>query len=133
MFDLVCDIEEYPKFVPLCRALQITDRREKGSKVLVRADMTMAYGMLSETFTTQVLMNTEARTIDTRYIDGPFHHLDNQWLFRETPDEGCTIEFMVDYELKNSLLSLASSGVFETAFNRFVDAFEKRANAIYGS
>ena len=132
MYDLVCDVENYPEFVPLCRSLNVKDKRTKGSKSLIVADMTMAYGALSETFTTQVLMNEQDLEIDTRYIDGPFSHLDNQWKFKPLEDTTCCIEFMVDYQLKNRLLSVAAGAIFETAFGRFVEAFEKRAQQLYG-
>ena len=96
------------------------------------ADMTMAYKMLSETFTTQVLMDPEDLKIDVKYIDGPFKHLDNQWRFTDLGNCSCEISFMVDYELKSKMLALAAGAVFEIAFGRFVDAFEARANEIYG-
>ena len=67
----------------LCKSLTIRDRRERDGKTLILADMTMAYKMLSETFTTQVLMDREALKIDVKYIEGPFRHLDNQWQFEE--------------------------------------------------
>ena len=131
MFDLVCDIESYPEFVPLCTSLRITSERDKGSKRLLIADMTMAYQFLSETFTTQVLMDTEHLSIDVKYLDGPFKHLDNEWRFEELSEGRCRIYFMVDYELRNRMLAVAAGTVFEMAFGRFVSAFEQRADAVY--
>jgi len=132
MFNLVCDVEHYPEFVPLCQSLNVTQRREKGEKTLLMADMTMAYKMLSETFTTQVLMNREALAIDVKYIEGPFKHLDNNWTFEPLDDNSCEITFHLDYELRSKMLAMAAGAVFEVAFGRFVDAFEKRADAVYG-
>ena len=132
MFDLVCDVEQYPEFVPLCRSLAIKSEREKGTKRLILADMTMAYQMLSETFTTQVVMDRNALTIDVKYIDGPFKHLDNEWRFESLDENCCRVHFMVDYELRNRMLAMAAGTVFEMAFGRFVSAFERRANEVYG-
>lgn len=131
MFDLVCDVEHYPKFVPLCQTLTVKSRKEKAGKILMMADMTMAYKMLSETFTTQVLMNEEALTIDVKYIDGPFKHLDNQWSFKDIEDGKCEVTFLLDYELRSKMLQLAAGAVFDVAFGKFVDAFEGRADAVY--
>ena len=131
MYDLVCDVEKYPEFVPLCKSLRIQKRRSKGAKSVLIADMTMAYQMLSETFTTQVIMNQETLAIDVKYIDGPFKHLDNEWRFQPTSDSGCDIGFMIDYELRSRALSIAAGAVFDMAFGRFVTAFEKRADEIY--
>lgn len=131
MFDLVCDVESYPEFVPLCQSLTIKSLRERDSKSILLADMTMAYKMLSETFTTQVLMKSDELEIDVKYIEGPFSHLDNTWKFEETGQHECCVHFMVDYELRSKMLSMAAGAVFELAFARFVDAFETRANSVY--
>ncbi len=131
MFKLVCDVESYPKFVPLCQSLNVKSTKERDSKTLMMADMTMAYKMLSETFTTQVLMNEETLTIDVKYIDGPFKHLDNQWQFKDLEGGKCEVTFLLDYELRSKMLALAAGAVFDMAFAKFVDAFEARADKIY--
>ena len=132
MYDLVCDVECYPEFVPLCRSLNVKSRKERDGKTLMLADMTMAYNMLSETFTTQVFMDPKNLEIDVKYIDGPFKHLDNQWRFIELEDDACEVCFLIDYELRNRMLAMAAGAVFEVAFGRFVSAFEARADDIYG-
>jgi len=131
MFNLVCDVDNYPQFVPLCQSLSVNQRREKAYKTLIMADMTMAYKMLSETFTTQVLMNRETLEIDVKYIEGPFKHLDNKWSFKALGENECEISFLLDYELRSKMLAMAAGAVFEVAFGRFVDAFEKRADEVY--
>lgn len=131
MFALVCDVEQYPQFVPLCQSLTVKSRKERDGKTLMMADMTMAYKMLSETFTTQVLMKPEPLEIDVKYIDGPFKHLNNTWRFEALDESRCRVNFMIDYELKSKMLAMAAGTVFELAFGRFVDAFEKRADLVY--
>ena len=131
MYKLVCDVENYPKFVPLCQTLNVKSTKERNGKILMLADMTMAYKMLSETFTTQVLMNHEDLQIDVKYIEGPFKHLDNQWKFKDLEDGKCEVSFVLDYELRSKMLAMAAGAVFDIAFGKFVDAFENRANEIY--
>lgn len=131
MFDLVADIEQYPKFVPMCRSLSVRSRKERGNKKLAIADMTMAHSFLSETFTCQVLADRAALEINVKYIDGPFSNLDNQWSFKPLGENQCEIHFVVDYELKSRMLAMAAGAVFERAFNKFVSAFEARADAVY--
>ena len=133
MHDLVCDVEKYPEFVPLCKSLKVKKRRERGEKAVIIADMTMAYKMFSETFSTQVVMNNKTLDIDVKYLDGPFHHLVNQWRFKPVEDNCCEIHFMIDYELRSKVLALAASAVFDRAFSHFVEAFEDRADFVYGS
>jgi len=134
MFDLIADIERYPEFLPMCDSLTIRSRREKGDRVLLVADMTVGYKMIHETFTSQVYLFRQDLLIDVKYIDGPFKHLENRWRF--FPIEGadaCEVDFYIDYEFKNKMLSMVMGSVFDMAFRRFVTAYEARANEIYGT
>src|SRR5580765_8476998 len=73
MFALVADVERYPEFVPLCRALAVKSRSEKedGVEVLV-ADMTVAYKLVRETFTSRVTLDKARLHILVEYLSGPF-------------------------------------------------------------
>ena len=72
MFELVADVEKYPRFVPLCQSLHVRGRRmlADGREVLV-ADMTVAYKVFRETFTSQVVLDRERSEIVVSYLDGP--------------------------------------------------------------
>jgi len=132
MFDLIADIERYPEFLPMCEALTIRSRREKGERVLLIADMTVGYKMIRETFTSQVYLFRQDLLIDVKYIDGPFKHLENRWRFfpiAEAP--ACEVDFYIDYEFKNKMLSMLMGSVFDMTFRRFVSAYEARADEIY--
>jgi len=134
MFALVADIERYPEFVPLCKALRIRTRdtsKEDGDEILI-ADMTVAYKLFSETFTSRVTLNRENRTIRVEYLDGPFNHLDNRWTFTDTGEHESEIDFFIAYELKSMSLQLLLGGMFDQAFGKFSEAFEKRADTVYG-
>ncbi|MFC5385464.1 type II toxin-antitoxin system RatA family toxin [Aquamicrobium segne] len=131
MFELVADVERYPEFVPLCEALNVQSRRERDDKTLLVASMSVGYKAISETFTTQVLLKPQERVIEVKYIDGPFKYLSNIWDFQEE-DGGCLVRFFIDYEFKSRLLSAVMGSVFDRAFRMFAEAFEKRADVIYG-
>ncbi len=131
MYALVADIERYPEFLPLCEALTIRSRRERDGKELLLADMTVGYKAIRETFTTQVLLTPSERTIDVKYIEGPFKYLDNRWRFEETADGGCSVHFYIDYEFKNRILGALMGSMFDRAFRMFSEAFEARADKIY--
>lgn len=134
MFALVADVERYPEFLPMCEALTIRSSRERDGKTFLVADMTVGYKLVRETFTTQVYLQPEENRIDVQYVDGPFRHLENRWLFLLVEDENaCRVEFFIEYEFKNPVLSLMMGSMFDTAFRKFTDAFEKRADEIYGT
>ena len=131
MFDLVADVEQYPQFLPLCEALKVGSRKERDGKVLLLADMTVGYKAIRETFTTQVLLNKAERTIDVKYIDGPFKYLDNRWRFEPAGEGQSIVHFYIDYEFKSRILGALMGSMFDRAFRMFSDAFEKRADSIY--
>ncbi len=131
MFDLVADVERYPEFVPMCEALTVRSRRERDGRTALVADMTVGYKAIRETFTTQVLLKPDEKAIDVKYIDGPFKYLSNAWRF-EPADGGCNVCFFIDYEFKSRILGAVMGAMFDRAFRMFSEAFEKRADVIYG-
>jgi coenzyme Q-binding protein COQ10 len=137
MFDLVADVERYPEFVPLCRALKIRQRRPNadGTETIV-ADMTVSFKLVKETFTSEVTLDRTGRKIDVRYLRGPFANLENHWTFEprsEDKDEGaCDVGFFIAYEFKSRMLAMLMGTVFDAAFAKFSAAFEKRADVVYG-
>ena len=133
MFDLVADVERYPEFVPLCRSLTLRSRQpmEGGREILV-ADMTVAYKMIRETFTSRVTLDRTNFTILTHYIQGPFRHLENRWHFRALGSAQTEVVFTIAYDFKNRALAALMGAMFDRAFRKFASAFEARADAIYG-
>lgn len=132
MYALVADVEKYPEFLPLCEALNVRSRRERDGREILVADMTVGYKAIRETFATQVLLTPEANTIDVKYLDGPFRYLTNEWKFVAADGGGSDVEFFIDYEFKSRILGALMGTMFDRAFRMFAEAFEKRADAIYG-
>jgi coenzyme Q-binding protein COQ10 len=132
MFALVVDVEEYPKFLPLCRALRVISRSTEDGRETLVASMEVGYKAIRETFTTKVVCEKSLLKIRVNYIDGPFKHLENTWSFREAGESECHVDFKIDYEFKNRMLSMLMGGMFDMAFRRFAEAFEKRADEVYG-
>jgi coenzyme Q-binding protein COQ10 len=133
MFDLVADVESYPQFLPMCEALAVKSRRERDSKTLLVADMTVGYKLIRETFTSQVLLDRADLVIDTKYLDGPFRYLKNRWYFEADSEGTCKVHFNIDYEFKSRMLGMVMGSMFDIAFRKFSQAFEERADKIYGA
>jgi coenzyme Q-binding protein COQ10 len=133
MFDLVADVERYPEFVPMCKALKVRQRTSKpdGTEVIV-ADMTVSFQLVRETFTSRVTLDRPNLNILVEYLQGPFSKLENRWTFEAKPDEACDVGFFISYEFKSRMLAVLMGAMFDAAFQRFAAAFEKRADAIYG-
>lgn len=132
MFDLVADVEKYPQFVPLCSALTIKSRTEKDGTTVMVADMTVAYKIIRETFTSRVMLDRANRTILVEYLSGPFKRMQNRWSFHPMGEDACDVEFFIDYEFRSRTLAMLMGAMFDAAFRRFATAFEHRADEIYG-
>jgi coenzyme Q-binding protein COQ10 len=133
MFALVADVEKYPEFVPLCRALKVRKRSAgaDGNEIVI-ADMTAAYKLLSETFKSRVTLDQPRLKILVEYLEGPFSRLENRWEFHPAGEKICDVKFFISYEFRSRTLALLMGAMFDAAFRRFADAFEKRADAVYG-
>jgi coenzyme Q-binding protein COQ10 len=133
MFELVSDVEKYPKFVPLCSALKVKSRASMGDgNTVMIADMTVAYKMIRQTFTSRVTLDRPGLKIVVEYLDGPFSRMQNRWTFHPAPDGACEIEFFIDYEFRSRTFGLLMGAMFDAAFRKFAAAFEKRADDVYG-
>jgi coenzyme Q-binding protein COQ10 len=125
LFDLVADIESYPKFLPWCVGARILKREGN----MITADLMVGFKMFRETFTSEVTLDRPQR-IDVRYVKGPLKHLNNHWVFN--PMEGGTqIDFLIDFEFRSVLLRRVMQPLFHEAVRVMVSAFGARAKALY--
>jgi coenzyme Q-binding protein COQ10 len=131
MFDLVADVEKYPQFVPLCGSLKVKSRTAKENATVLIADMTVAYKLIHQTFTSRVTLDKANLKILVEYLDGPFSRMQNRWTFQPTGENACEVEFFIDYEFKSRTLAILMGAMFDAAFRRFAAAFEKRADDVY--
>ncbi len=133
MYDLVADVPRYPEFLPWNSAARIRSRQmQADGRELVLAELVISFKVFRERFTSRVTLDPVARRIDTAYLDGPFRHLQSFWTFADHPD-GCEVEFFVDFEFRNAVLQKLIGIVFNDAMLRIVQAFEDRAQALYGA
>jgi coenzyme Q-binding protein COQ10 len=133
MFDLVADVEHYPEFVPLCRSLRVRKRSTGEGRDVVIADMTVAYKLIYETFTSRVTLDRRSLEILVEYLEGPFRKMNNRWRFHPAGSDACDVEFFISYEFRSRTLGLLVGAMFDAAFRRFSAAFERRADQIYGA
>lgn len=127
MFALVNAVEDYPKFLPWCRGSQVFSRDEDE----VRARLDLAKGVFHKSFSTCNRLQTN-KLIEIRLVDGPFDHLEGIWRFDPLDEKSCQVFFDMEFQVAGKLGSLAFSPIFQQIGNSLVDAFCKRAKALYG-
>lgn len=132
MYELVADVGRYPEFLPWCAAARVRSKTPEGDKDVMLADLVISFKVFREKFGSRVTLWPETMQIDTEYLDGPFKYLNSTWQFREL-DEGCEVEFFVDFEFGNRILQGAAGLFFNEAMQRVVRAFEARAKDLHGA
>jgi coenzyme Q-binding protein COQ10 len=133
MFDLVADVERYPEFVPLCQSLKVRQRTNEGAKTVIIADMSVAYKLIRQDFTSRVTLDRAKLEILVEYLEGPFRSLNNHWTFRPVDEHTCDVDFFLAYEFRSRTLGVLMGAMFDAAFRRFAGAFERRADQVYGT
>ena len=127
MFDLVADVGRYGEFLPWVVATRVRSDTEQE----MTADMLVGFKAIREKFTSRVTKDRPNR-IDVHYLDGPLRDLDNSWVFRPTGDGGCEIDFCVQFTFRNAVFEALAGQYFDRAFRKMVEAFESRADELYG-
>lgn len=127
MFDLVADVGRYAEFLPWV----IATRVRTDSETEMVADMLVGFKAIREKFTSRVAKNRPDQ-LQVFYVDGPLKDLDNSWAFRPMPDGGCELDFSVDFTFKNAVFEALAGQYFDRAFRKMVEAFERRADELYG-
>lgn len=127
MYALVDDIESYPRFLPWCVAARVEER----TATAAQATLTIGLRGLRTSFTTRN-ENRVGEAIDLRLVHGPFRRFAAGWRFRPLSPEACRIEFSLEYELAGPLAGMLAP-LFDRIADTMVDAFTRRAAAIYGA
>ncbi|MCX7095302.1 MAG: type II toxin-antitoxin system RatA family toxin [Methylobacter sp.] len=127
MFDLVNDIEAYPKFLPWCSGSRIITREDD----IVEAELLIAKGGFKKAFSTRNKIET-GRRMTVSLLNGPFSHLDGVWDFIPLREDASKISLDLEFEMSGKLASLAFGAVFNQICNTMVSSFTARAKAVYG-
>ncbi len=129
MYGVVADVEHYPNFLPWCQALRIKGRKREGDKEIVAAEMVVGFKGFRERYTSHIVLDPGARTIQVTQSEGVFRHLENDWRFMPEGDH-CRIDFSIDFEFKNRLLGAVAGQAFAHVMTHMSTAFEDRAKVL---
>lgn len=128
MFELVDDVESYPQFLPWCAATEVYERTEH----VTVARLDIDYHGLSSHIATRNEKRPPER-IALEFVEGPFDRFKGHWRFVELGEEGCRVEFALDYAFSNLAFEAVLGPVFghivETLVERFVERAEKTTGA----
>lgn len=128
MFELVNDIEDYPRFLPWCSKSHIISQNE----VWIDATLDITWSGIHKSFTTRNHLFPSEK-IEITLLKGPFRHLKGQWTFHRLGDEGCKVNLELDFEFAGGIFDRLFQPIFNKIANSLVDAFCKRAREVYGN
>jgi coenzyme Q-binding protein COQ10 len=130
MFDLVNDLEDYPRFLPNVSDMQVTpDNSVEGNVRL--AKMTIQFGPIKQAYTSRVVADRSTHTITATAKDGPFAYLNSKWTF-EPEGGGTRIRLDVDFKMANPLIAAVAESAFAAKQDQIMDAFVDEADRRFG-
>jgi coenzyme Q-binding protein COQ10 len=128
MYEIVADLEDYPRFVPNCKAMVV---RPDGASNTKLATMTLFFGPITQAYTSRVVLDPVAHTIKAKAVDGPFAYLDSVWSF-EPEGMGTRVRFEVDFKISNVLNAAVAEPAFAAKQAEIIQAFVDEADRRYG-
>lgn len=126
MFDLVNEVEAYPKRFSWCAGAEVLER---GENVLV-ARLDLKFAGLQQSFTTRNTIDPP-RSLRMDLVSGPFRALEGVWDFVALGDAGCKIAFALDFDYAGRLGGGALKLGFQGLAGRMVDDFCREAERVY--
>ena len=125
LFALVDDVERYTEFVPGVVAAQVYER----SATHVLATLQLKRAGISINLTTRNT-STPNSVLRMDLVEGPFKVFRAQWRFTALGELGAKVEFDAEVEM-TGLLRRPVALVLDSASSKLMDAFRKRAAALY--
>ena len=126
MFDLVNDIEAYPRFMPGCRDARVLEATE-GELV---GELLLGAAGVEQRLTTRNALERPHKIAMT-LIEGDFTEFSAAWRFEALSEEASKVSLEMRFAFSRALLNVAASSLFSTMANAQVDAVVKRADTIY--
>ncbi len=122
IFNLINNIEEYPKFLPWCKKTEVTKESENSQigKIFI------SKSFINWSFSTKNII-VRNKSISLSLIDGPFDKLDGSWNFKEIDDNNTLVSLEINYKFKNSLIELSIEPIFTSIMNSILESFVDQA------
>ncbi len=127
MFELVNNIEDYPRFLPWCGKSTIISRTEED----VVAELEISWKGMHKSFSTRNQLYPY-HSMDISLVNGPMKHMQGKWQFIDINGAGCKVMLDLEFEFAGGFFDKLFQPVFQSIANSLVDAFCARAVELYG-
>lgn len=126
MYEVVNDVSSYAEFLPWCGGVEI----HQADETSMEASILMRGAGLNHWFKTRNTM-LPGESIEMALLEGPFSKLNGVWRFTPVNSDGCKIELVLQYELKQGLAAAIIAPAFSRIANSMVASFCDRATELY--
>lgn len=127
LFDLVNDIESYPRYMDGCIGTSILSAEGD----IIEARLQLSRAGITQSFATRNRL-LRPQSIVMELLEGPFKSLAGRWQFDALAPEACKVSLDLQFELDGKLASLAAGKMFEGVASSLVDSLCRRAHAMHG-
>mgnify|MGYP000207967811 CR=1 FL=1 len=136
LYDLVLNIEDYPKFIPWCNAVNVISRRSD----LIVADLVAGFMGLRGSYTSNISFTPPSCfDLSSGWIcvsgegDSIFKRLNNRWEFIPVSENATIIKFWIDFEFKSVVFKKAFEIFHKKVQKTVMGAFKKKAFEVFYS
>ncbi len=128
VFDLVADIESYPKFIGHVASARIVRRQDNHLWV----DQVVQFAMLRPRFRTEadLVPPSEIRVVCK---DSPLGSFDERWQFSAGASGGTLLRCRTSFEFRSVVTRVALNPVLGQVLTSTMQAFRLRARQLYGA
>lgn len=127
MFDLVDDVESYPRFLPWCAGAQVYERTAEITVARLDIDY---HGLASHIATRNRKHPPERMSLE--FVAGPFETFKGHWRFVALGEDGCRVELSLEYAFSNVAFEAVLGPVFGHIIETLVERFVDRAESLRG-
>lgn len=128
MFELVNNIDDYPRFLPWCQSSEILSRTSEEAV----ATLEISWKGIHKSFTTRNRLFPYER-VEITLVNGPLQRLEGIWRFHGLNEKACKVLLDLEFEFTGHFIDRFFQPVFQHIANTLVEAFCKRAVELYGS
>lgn len=123
-FDLASDIRKYPDFIKWITALRVSEEAAlDGGQSSSLAEVVVGFKGFVERFSTRVVNDPDAGTVEASLVKGPFRRLRAIWTVTPFERGGCDVRLDIDYDFKNPFIGMLAAANHDLAVDRILTAF----------
>jgi len=126
VFELVCNIQQYPEFINWCTSTTVHNRTPYKITATVYGHKLGVHFGVSIVYTLQV-----NRLIEIYLSPKPFRSIKGLWRFEAVSENSTRLNFELEFEFINRLLGWTLTPIIRTEVKNLITAFEERAKQLY--